>query len=389
MDITTGTTSLLDVTSSIVELAKPEKTVNVQVCKIYKFVLSFWINGLLCLFGIGGNILSMIVLQKITKKSGKATSATILMMALLVADILVLIMMAAMKSVPALCTFVDICKDFFAIYPYYLIWGWPLTTVAHALSTWMIMLLTIHRYIAVCYPHKAALWGKPRQVISHIILFTIFTIAFIMPTFVNDYIEKRFDPETNTTKLYKMRRDFSAGKSYNVIYTVVLYYMVTYAIPLGTISFLTFFLMRTLKRSRAFRRQMTQRNIPAKCPGMSNKEDDHDNILLSIIFVYLCTQVWEPIRRIIENYSGNTWPQCGEFRYYFDEIPSLMAVISSSMNFVIYCSSGKRMRGLMKEMFWCCFRKELGNSESGEPSSGLTGSTNGRANTTTPANNHM
>lgn len=52
-------------------------------------------------------------------------------------------------------------KEHFCFYSRYLerfaaieSYGWSLASVVHMLATWLVVLVTFHRYVAVCHPHK-------------------------------------------------------------------------------------------------------------------------------------------------------------------------------------------------------------------------------------------
>ena len=52
---------------------------------------------------------------------------------------------------------------------------WPLVTVAHCFSRWLTVLVTIHRYIAVCLPHKAAVYCTKSRALKQV---TIYLLMF-------------------------------------------------------------------------------------------------------------------------------------------------------------------------------------------------------------------
>lgn len=130
------------------------KTVNQNMLcgTTIRFVTSFIIMGLVCLFGIFGNLLSIIVMWG----DRIASSTTLLLIVLAISDILLLLSRFVMKGIPALCDYSTFCSPAFmkAHFEFRTLVGWPLGGIIHMGTTWITVQVTIHRYIAICWANN-------------------------------------------------------------------------------------------------------------------------------------------------------------------------------------------------------------------------------------------
>ena len=139
-------------------------------CQIYRFILSVGITGSLCVFGIVGNILTLLVFSKFNRNSAdkkKRSSAHLLLSGLTISDFSLLVILFLVKSVPSFISFTKISPKFFVsyIFSFLMVYGWNSVDVAQCVNIWITVLVTMHRFIAIIFPHKAAVhctYGKAR-----------------------------------------------------------------------------------------------------------------------------------------------------------------------------------------------------------------------------------
>ena len=81
-------------------------------------------------------------------------------------------------------------------------------------------------------------------------------------------------------------------------------------------------------------------------------QDDLTVMLLSVVFVYMICQPWEPLRRILEHLFGYPVP-CFSPYFYFTEISSLSTALNSGVNFFLFCAFGSKFRRVLKNVFFC------------------------------------
>ena len=220
-------------------------------CTLYKFFFSVIIIGGLCVGGVVGNFLAMIVLISYDSSSSKS-STPLLLGALAFSDIFVLVTVFMMKSIPNFCDFTDWCGSFMTdIFPYWLVYGWPSVDLAHAYSTFVTLVVTTHRYIAVCWPHKAKSLCTRKQGFWHLVAVITFCTLFELPVFLDFHLEVEFDNKTNTTNLLRVYSALGNDHTYQVVYKTTLYYTIMYLIPFLVLTIFTVLLVRALNKSKA------------------------------------------------------------------------------------------------------------------------------------------
>lgn len=128
-----------------------------QHCLTYRL----WTEGvlvvLLLVVGLSGNTLSMLVLWK-----DRATSASAyLLICLALVDDTVIVVFSILKTIPAFCN-INHCASTQYFYAYIQTYGFPLGHMCHMCSTYMIVLVSLQRYLAVCKPHIATKYRSVR-----------------------------------------------------------------------------------------------------------------------------------------------------------------------------------------------------------------------------------
>ena len=296
-------------------------------CQLYRFIMSVGLTGSLCIFGIVGNILTLLVFSKFNKNSSELkhrSSAPLLLSGLAISDLALLVFLFVMKTVPSFLSFTEIFPEFFTVYAFLLVYGWPCVGVSQSVNTWITVLVAMHRFIAIIFPHKAAIHCTYKKARIHLVVVTLTVTVYELPTFFNQHLT------------------FFSNHWYQLVYKTSLYYIIMYLIPWIILAIVTVFLTRAVKQAQKFRSQMG-----------NNHQDNTEDITTSLIAVVLTSLIcrpWEPVRRVMEVLLG-TQPGCGHYYYYYEEFPSLTSALNSSANFVLYCLFGKRFPDTLKEIF--------------------------------------
>ncbi|ESO07580.1 hypothetical protein HELRODRAFT_170127 [Helobdella robusta] len=139
-------------------------------CNFLNFI---WACALmvLCYLGYLGNVLSFLALNR-----DRRNSATMLLQALSISDIVLLISVNITDAVPYYCDYIGSCVNPWKSWPP-IRYVWILTPIGHMCSIWLVVLVAANRYWAVCKPHSASQTWSNKRTFSYIVV--VFSIAFI------------------------------------------------------------------------------------------------------------------------------------------------------------------------------------------------------------------
>ena len=124
-------------------------------CSAFRFGLNAVVVGLVCVFGIAGNSVSLVVLHR----DRHNRVAVFLLQTLAFVDNLNLVMSLVFLSIIyGLLPTVGGPESMARAIPYVVRYGNTIGYVAQALVIWITVLLGVNRYVAICIPYRAKSW---------------------------------------------------------------------------------------------------------------------------------------------------------------------------------------------------------------------------------------
>ena len=127
--------------------------------ELFDAVVGLWLPGVLAMFGVIGNALSLWVLS--SDRAGTATLESLKALAL--SDLVLLVGALCQQIIPMLCDFVSAGDTAVCLRRGYLqVYAWPVVCIAQMSSVWLAVLISTERYLAVCAPLTAYRIGRRR-----------------------------------------------------------------------------------------------------------------------------------------------------------------------------------------------------------------------------------
>lgn len=313
---------------------------------LYSFY--FFLNGIvgiiICAIGLIGNTLNLLILTNMCRRS--ATSTTLFLIVMGVADILVLLTYMMYDIVcnahPArpllrLSDLVGI-EGTFAYFLYY-IWYFP-ANIFVTTSNWCIVSVMFFRFTVVYFPLKAKTWCSMFRAKLFIGVIILFSIALMVPEFLTVKIEKSAD-----SGFIFVDTDLFSHKLFNEAYYGIVEALNS-LVPFVICGLLSVLLIRTLNRTDAtlamttnVRRRTEQKRISAMLLG------------ITLWFIF-CTCPSLVCRMSKPQTRSTDWVK-------FRGIADMFLLLNHTANFVLYAATSKSYRQHFIDIILCRNRRAL------------------------------
>ncbi|XP_064594999.1 FMRFamide receptor-like [Liolophura sinensis] len=294
-----------------------------------KIVTGLFCYPIVCLVGLSGNILTLVVLCQ----RNMATTTNTFLTALAVADTIKLLNDVLYFGVTLLEKLdPEKGKETLAhLYPF----AHYVFNMSVCVSAWLTVSVAVERYIYVCHPVRAReICTIDRARKTSLCVFT-FMVLVSLPSALRYETVVELDPDTNQTTYNVQPSYIGVSHSYKVYFW--LQNFLRSVIPLLILICLNTCIILSLRQTRVQGRAVSGRN---RITWM----------LIAIVFVFLICITPDAIMSM---FFG--------FGYYEDtnlvkgvrEITDLLIQVNSAVNFIIYCSMSRAFRDTFMVMFCC------------------------------------
>ena len=216
--------------------------------------------------------------------------------------------------------------------------------MAHTITVWLTVLVTLNRFYAICRPVGPFKNYVLQATKIQVIVIVSFAILYNIPRFFEHKVISRevqiVDSETGRNNTTEVIRHLGDSQAYQIIYSNILYYPVMYIVPLLSLTYLNYKLIKALNALRIRKESLT---------GHKQRDDHITVVIIMIVFVFIVCQTPALINQIFWATIDNRIRVCGHFHYYYTRISDVLVVLNSSTNFIIYCLFGKSFRRVFIE----------------------------------------
>lgn len=293
----------------------------------------------ICTIGMTGNFLNLLVLTRKRMRGcmGKLErSANVGLTALALSDLGFNIAVFPHAFVRGLSQIADETHVYVL---YYRLYGIACINLFLMVSTWLIVVLAMERYVVLFYPLRAKnLLGVAR---TRLLLLGVYVISglFSLPFFIQVYMSPC---QTRSGKvMYEAVSRWDELSPVNVgtkRYVTWVWPFVSVFIPLALLCFCNVRLLQGLRKVSSARRQ--------KCPGQHIKEVNSKITLTLIIIVFMAILLVAPceILRFINPYN---WGPVG---HVLANVANVLQAINFAFNFILYCAIDATFRRVCRSM---------------------------------------
>ena len=345
-----------------------EEVEEYMALKVTEMINYYWFP-ILGIIGLVGNTLSFLVM---IKPNNRKMSTCIYMAAISINDNLIMCLILhnwILKEVSVGWHLLQ-CKTV----------SW-LNAVALQNSRYQIVVMTIDKYVAIKWPHKAATYSTTRKVkfiLSGVLTFTI--IYNVRHIFMSSMIGGRC-------------RNYVVGGVISEVLTWMSF-LVNGIIPISMLIYMNSVIVQTVRNSRKhFGSSSKLEHVSPTSKAMEKRqlriksaENQLTIMLLLVTILYLVLQIPTYIRYIYQTFVPEDTPSNFASSIVFLRITYILMITNNGINFFLYCLCENKFRDDLKEML-CCNGKLFNSSASA--TNNLEESQSDRAFTLSASQNHM
>ena len=297
-------------------------------------ILGVWVTGVICLLGFAGNILSFMVLLQAFRRS----PMFYVLRAVAVSDALFLFSVFVMQTIVNMHPDTGLLQWCYTYRGYIQYSLWPVLMMTQMSTVWLTVLVSIERYIAICYPLMASSYCTLRKVQQAVLL--IFSVSVI-------YNVARYWEFEVANNISLQKTVIGSHEIYRYLYSCALYSLFLFFVPLGLLIFLNLKLVLALNRGKKQWQTLQFRQ---------KKEQNLTTIPLTIVLVFCVCGTPALVVNVIDSIYPDIFMVYPSY-VTFMVVANLLVVSNSACNFIIYCLLGKKFRSKLLELCHCnCHR---------------------------------
>jgi len=339
---------------------------------------------LICLIGIIGNTINLIVLTSIVRNKPMdrmERSATMGLLALAVSDLFFCVAATPLSFVDDVV--VSRRLTFALVYRVY---HPAIISTFITSSTWLTVVMAVSRYLAICHPLKARIIIGMRFAAGSIAVAFLFSVLLNIPRFLHTDIacvdgdaSRRYFPAPGL-----LQRHGAVDQTYYALYLIV-----GVVLPLAVLAYSNFFLIRAIRNSRRMRRQFQRRGREDAEVDADQRRGQHQNghdttnvitLTLTVIVIMYAVlvspaEISNIFTQMIDTYLeqqrtenakdvGDSAVQSGDederqAPVHPDSYNIAVAIANTlqttnfACNFVLYCAVNVHFRRIVREMVTC------------------------------------
>jgi len=329
-----------------------------------------------CVFGIGGNVLNLIVLSQrslVCTMKRMEKSAHYGLIALAVSDLFVCL--AALSSV-----FHEIGNkdggfahagfDFRLVFKLY---GSGVINTFMLSSTWLTVTMAVSRYIAICHPLRARQIIGKTFTIASLVAVVLGSVLFNVPRFLRKVPRSIMTAYTDGRRMYfvfpgPLKRNPGVEPGHPGVERAYswTYFTLGIAMPLCVLIFCNAKLVVALRSSKKLRSDTSCRQAPTVSTAVDN--DHHGDpsarritltLIVIIVFFVLLFVPAELLNFFMEHAVGDVHHT--DVFNVAQAVGNLLQAVNFAVNFVLYCIVNKHFRHTMYRLaaYLCCRTRAL------------------------------
>jgi len=313
---------------------------------VFRIVVDICIVGMLCLIGFIGNSLTFVILRG---DRDKQSTTNWLLQTLAVVDIVYLIACVLIQPVKAIHELGpktewrrgSASSAFHVTFTHLEPYIWPLASIAQTVTVWVVVLVTVDRYIAICMPLRSKIRTLRRVRVAVAVVVTS-AILYNVPRFFERTVA--YHTCGGRYKIQLEETTLRLSTWYFVIYRTICYFVFRSIGPLMLLIVLNARLIRALRQMRRRHRYLTRRN---------QQRENVTLTLVVVVSVFIACDLPDVALRIsvmLKELVPSVKLDNDAVRLRINSITNALLTLNSAANFFIYCLIGHKFRRILVQM---------------------------------------
>ncbi|KAK6739099.1 hypothetical protein RB195_020898 [Necator americanus] len=336
-----------------------------------KFFLISVVGSLIGLFGLFGNASTALILTRPSMRNPNNLFLT----ALAVFDSCLLITAFFIYAMEYIIEYTQ-AFDLYVAWLTYLRFAFALSHISQTGSVYITVAVTIERYLAVCHPRRSKQMCNSGGAAWTILGVTTFAVLFNATKFFE--LEVTINPVCPDGKNWQsyilLPSVMAANPLYQQVYALWLTNIVMVFLPFLTLLVLNAYIAYTIRKSLEKFDNHQQKSIAAALSNTTNvareiarlpdrselkeKSREATLVLVIIVCIFLICNFWGFVLTLLERIVDHETLMVEHHTFYTfsREAINFLAIINSSINFVIYIVFGKEFRKELVIVYGCGMR---------------------------------
>ncbi|VDN56079.1 unnamed protein product [Dracunculus medinensis] len=273
----------------------------------------------MCFFGIFANLINICVFGH---KQMVSHLVNHFFLALAVADLMVFFSTFFVFSMPVIAehsgNFIFVDKS-----PVFLVFFYPVAHTAHMTTVYLTILVSVHRYLAICHPFLIRRISSPNAVKYVIFGVILFSILFNIPRWFE------LENEACISETFHSPAPLIQNYDFIIAYRIVLFIVVVFLIPFVTLTIVNFKIIEALQSSAKL--------VLLISYGITV-------MLVAIISEFLLFNVLSFVNNIVELIFHSSYFQ------FLVELSTVLVNLNGATTIIIYLIFGSKYRTVFFEV---------------------------------------
>ncbi|CAJ0929886.1 unnamed protein product, partial [Mesorhabditis belari] len=298
--------------------------------------------NLFCVCGIVGNGLSLYIYSR---KAFRKRSINVLLLALAGSDFFVCVLAIPVFSISQMQELVPGCQ---VVIGTVMLYFYPVTLMFQAMSVWMLVTITIDRYLAVCHPFIVQTYCTRTRALFAVGWIIIFSFLYNVCRFW-EYKLLDCDSSQNRMRVEEILEPMlRSNENYLLWYQTIITLVSQFMLPLAVLCVLNFQVARTILAAGEQRRALV---------ASERREHSTAKMMLFVVIVFIFCYTFSFILNVAETVNPTLF--LGPLGFLLNDINNILIVFNSSTSFVFYVTYSTRYRAQLRKI--CVIRLFMEN----------------------------